>query len=642
MLRIIVHLCLGCWLILQAGPGVASATTTVLPIRLDYPLLRSFIVQQAFTEPNETAIVIDEFDGCQFLKLARPDLYPENGFLRLKSQVTLKTGLPVLDTCQMPVELEGIIDVRLNVRLDATGWTLHFQTEDLRLTTADGRSLLLSAPVLDLVRERLFGHLDQVAINLAIPVQGIQEMLPLFFQDENQTRIATWLKGIRPGRIEARPDTYSVELIMEVADEVSQPLAAAPAEKGLSAEELDRFVRGWEAWDAFLVYEIGRLGLFELEEQDRTLVLQTLLESRYQLAAALASERSAPGDDLVRRQFATVWERFAPLFRKYLARDPSAAPFSFLVYLSAGDALAALDRLGPTMGLEISRDGLIRMARLLTDGGPEVTLDYSFEVDPGLRKMLGFGPPLPAPNQVFPGGEEVDLVPPAANGGAEGGIPPFRPLTWLLSPFTPRPAYAALQPPVNLQALKRWLVEDSNFDSYLQQIRTLMQEETKQSVATGKLAPARSDFFTKLLQATAWQESCFRQFTVKAGKMTYLRSWNNTSVGLMQINERVWRGLYRIDALRWDPRYNIQAGGEILRLYLSDYVLKKASAPTLNEEGMARATYALYNSGPQNFKGFLGRHAKRDYLTSDKLFWEKYTWAKAGEFERLKSCLFGE
>jgi len=40
--------------------------------------------------------------------------------------------------------------------------------------------------------------------------------------------------------------------------------------------------------------------------------------------------------------------------------DASVAPLSFLVYLSAGDALAALDRLGPAIGLDISREGLIR------------------------------------------------------------------------------------------------------------------------------------------------------------------------------------------------------------------------------------------------------------------------------------------
>lgn len=626
--RLLVSLCLGCWLILQASLESATAKAMVLPIRLDYPLLRAFFVQQAFTEPGETAVVIDEFDGCHYLKLQHPEIYSENGALHLKAQITLSMGLPVLESCQLPLELAGVIDVRLNLQLDAAGWTLHFQTEDLRFTTQDGRSAVLPAEVLDLVKERLFGHLDQVTANISTPVNELRTLVPQFFQAEAQSRIAHWLQAVRPGRMVVGPDAVTVELIMEVETDQQATLPAA-RERYLSDLEMKQFIRSWEVWDAFLVYQIDRLSQFGLDEPDRNLVLQTLLETRYQLAAALVENQADPGGDLVRRQFVTAWERFSPLFRKYLARDPSVAPLSSLVYLSAGDALAALDQLGPTLGLEISRDGLIRLARLLAVGGSPVNLDYSYEVDPTLRKILGFGPPLPVPEQTYPD-DEVDLAQPAA---------PPRSSLWLW--LTPRPALAAVRPPVNLQALKRWRVEESNFDTYLEMVRALLREESRRIVTTDKAVANRGELLAKILPATAWQESCFRQFTVTKEKMTYLRSWNNTSVGLMQINERVWRGLYRVDALRWDPKYNIQAGSEILRMYLATYALKQGGRLT-DDEGLARATYALYNSGPQNFKGFLARHAKRNYSKSDTLFGEKYAWTRAGEFGRVKACLFGE
>ncbi len=634
-----VRLCLVVWLILPTGVQSAVASTTVLPIKLDYSLIRAFFVQQAFTDPGGAAVVIDENGGCQFLKLQDPEIFPENGALRLKAQVTLKMGLPLLDSCRMPIELDGRIDVLLKVHLDVSDWTLRFQTEDLRFTTLAGESSIASAQVLELVRERLFGRLDQVAVNLSTPVQELRDMLPLFFEAEAQPRISKWLQSIRPGKIEARPEFYSVELLMEV--ETDQPTGPpAPVEKHLSAEEMERFVRSWEVCDAFLVNQIGRLGQFGLDDQERADILQTLLATRYQLVAALASDQTDPGLDMVRMQFITAWERFSPLFRKYLARDPSVAPLSFLVYLSAGDALAALDKLGPTLGLEISRDGLIRLARLLAEDGRAVNLDYSFAVDPALREMLGFGPPLDVPSQIFPD-EEVDIQTISGAGGMDEKVTSLlHASTWF--DFFPRSAFAAELPSVDMLALKPWLVDMSNFDAYQQMVRSLLQEEVRHVVDTGTLSAERRDLFEEILQATAWQESCFRQFKVKNGKMTYLRSWNNTSVGLMQINERVWRGLYRIDALRWDPRYNIKAGSEILRMYLSDYALKKATGSLLNEEGLARATYALYNSGPQNFKDFLARHAGRNYGKIDTLFWEKFVWTKAGEFDKLKSCLFGE
>jgi hypothetical protein len=463
-------------------------------------------------------------------------------------------------------------------------------------------------------------------------------MLPLFFDDQAQPRIAEWLQSLRPGKITAHPEFYNVELLMDVETE---PLALTPAptEQGLSTTEMARFRHSFEALDAFMVYQIARLGEFGLDDQERTDILQTLLTARYQLVAALASAQHDPRRDMVREQFILAWERFAPLFRKYLARDPSITPLSFLAFLSAGDALAALDKLGPMLGLDISRDGLIRLARLLNETEKIVNLDYSYEVDPALRKLLGFGPPLAVPEQVFPG-EEVE-VKSLNEGGAEGEkVLLLFPATWF--DFSPRAAFAASLSPVNRQALKPWLVDEANFDAYQGMVRALLREESLQVVASGKLPAERRELFAKILQAAAWQESCFRQFTVQQGKMTYLRSWNNTSVGLMQINERVWRGLYRVDALRWDPKYNIQAGGEILQMYLSDYALKKKKGAPLDEDGLARATYALYNSGPQNLPGFLARHAKQDYLKTDNLFWDKYLWTKAGEFERLQGCLFAE
>lgn len=635
----ILRLCLAGWLILlTSGSSAAATTATVLPIRLDYPLLRAFFVNQAFTDPGETAVVIDESSGCHFLQLRSPEIFSESGELRLKAKVKLRMGLSVLETCQLPIELEGYADVRLNVTFDVSGWALRFAADDLRFTSLDGRPAMVAAQVVELVRARLFGHLDQVTLNLSTPVRELRQMLPLFFEVEAQPRISQWLQSIRPGKIEARPQFYSIELLMDV--ETEQAAAApAPAEQGLSADELARFRRSFEALDAFMVYQIDRLGAFGLEAQERADLLQTLLASRYQLVAALASGQQVPGQDMVREQFVTAWEQFSPLFRKYLAQDPSVAPLSFLVYLSAGDALAALDQLGPTLGLEISRDGLIRLVRLLNDAGRAGDLDYSYEVDPVLRTRLGFGPPLAVPEQVFPG-EEVDVETLNGEGIEPEKVLLLHPGTWF--DFSPRAAVAAELPPTNRQALKPWLVDASNFDAYQQMVRSLLQEEVKQAVTSGKLPAERRDLFEKIMQAAAWQESCFRQFTVKQGKMSYLRSWNNTSVGLMQINERVWRGLYRVDALRWDPKYNIQAGSEILRMYLSDYVLQKNPGRLFDEEGQARATYALYNSGPQNFKGFVARHAKRDYFKSDTLFWEKYGWAKAGEFDRLRGCLFAE
>jgi hypothetical protein len=60
-------------------------------------------------------------------------------------------------------------------------------------------------------------------------------------------------------------------------------------------------------------------------------------------------------------------------------------------------------------------------------------------------------------------------------------------------------------------------------------------------------------------------------------------------IGIMQVNRRVWRGLFDLTKLEWDVAYNAGAGAEILAQLLSArYGVREASARSV--ENAARAT----------------------------------------------------
>ena len=80
--------------------------------------------------------------------------------------------------------------------------------------------------------------------------------------------------------------------------------------------------------------------------------------------------------------------------------------------------------------------------------------------------------------------------------------------------------------------------------------------------ATRQLRGASGDTYRRLVPATAWQESCWRQFIRRGGKLVAIRS-RVGSVGIMQVNERVWRGVYDRKGLVGDIAYNTRAGAEI-------------------------------------------------------------------------------
>jgi soluble lytic murein transglycosylase-like protein len=143
--------------------------------------------------------------------------------------------------------------------------------------------------------------------------------------------------------------------------------------------------------------------------------------------------------------------------------------------------------------------------------------------------------------------------------------------------------------------------------------------------------------------ATAWQESCWRQFVRAGDKIRCLRSYNQTSVGLMQINERVWRGIYSRQKLRWDIAYNAKAGCEILKKYLMRYGLNKMDAQQPEElDLLIKSVYAMYNGGPKQFQRYMERSQRNKLFLSDVLFAQKLAWVEGGVFEKALKCLGGE
>ena len=148
--------------------------------------------------------------------------------------------------------------------------------------------------------------------------------------------------------------------------------------------------------------------------------------------------------------------------------------------------------------------------------------------------------------------------------------------------------------------------------------------------------------FQKAVLATAWQETCFRQFIVDKQKLTYIRSYNNSSVGMMQIHERVWRGIYNIERVRWDIAYNVAVGIDILNLYLKKYALPKMKSlkgkEALDSDGVACSLYAMYNAGPSGFSKYVKRRSSGKHSKIDDHFKEKYTWVKNGQWDRLGDC----
>ena len=111
----------------------------------------------------------------------------------------------------------------------------------------------------------------------------------------------------------------------------------------------------------------------------------------------------------------------------------------------------------------------------------------------------------------------------------------------------------------------------------------------------------------------------------------------------MQINERIWRGIYDREQLRWNIRYNVQAGSEILTIYFNRYINREKTPINLSSSSKRRFLavwlYALYNGGPRQLKKLPKRHSNKQLYKSEQLFLTKYDKVQGGDWISRVDCL---
>jgi len=605
-------------ILVLALPGTLLSKTVSLPLTIDYPLLKSLVIQSAFKDPGQTVLLADEAHGCWTITISDPRLAEKKGLVRFQTKIKLHAGIYIFKKCLFPVDWEGYLVLFQVPKIDDK-WTLSFDIQDSALYDKHHKPATVASIVWRLVKESVYTYLANITINLAPPVSELKSFVTPLFPDDLRERAVRMVKSMRPGKASATPQAVRIEILTDVEDSYEKKEHRVET---ITGDELAQLIENWQLWDAYLVYIITTLADEPLSRDDRRILMDVLLETRHRFVSEFISETLS--EDLIRNQFISAWENLSPVFRRHLGDDPSKNLLGYLAFFTASDALAALDQIGPQLGVEISRNGLIRLIQMLGEKKEEV-LDYQVGVNRKLRSVLGLGPPLPV-SGVNPRQEGIETV---------NSI-----LQMVLSVFyrPPWAADAATEP----KRIWQWVLKGGDVDGYVNRVKSLLEAVTDARLADSKLPNTYHPLFRLLVLSTAWQESCFRQFIIKRGKVTYLRSYNGTSVGLMQVNERVWRGIYDQKHLRWDIRYNAMAGCEIIDIYLNKYALKELGGnPPVQDHFLAGAIYAMYNGGPKQLKKYLVRHKKGKYYLSDRLFSEKFIWVKQNRWSNIRICLVG-
>jgi soluble lytic murein transglycosylase-like protein len=385
-------------------------------------------------------------------------------------------------------------------------------------------------------------------------------------------------------------------------------------------------------WDAFLTSIVKRAGADAPPGTLRDELLAVLIGERHRLVELMA-EVTIDGPEQVDELFESTWEQLAPILARVAEQLPPETASRYRSFLEAGDLMRAAERLGVARDLAASPESLRKLAEMLLDDEDD-PLRFDEGVDPDLRAIFGFGPPLEVPAK-SPLLTPVEPTSAAWRPGLSRLAEAFG--AWLL------PAAFASGSPADrselVARLNTWIPGGRiEVRQYVPMVHDLLRI-TAGEATTSELDSASGRVFRNLVVATAWQESCWRQFVRREGGVVHPLLGPAGAVGLMQINSKVWRGIYDRDGLEGDIGYNGRAGAEILAHYLQDHALRAGEqhAPG-GSDNLARATYAAYNGGPRHLARYRKAQTSPHLRVVDQEFWRKYQAVKAGDERQMFSC----
>jgi hypothetical protein len=611
------------WLLcILFSSNVQSAGEVEIPLLAETARIRALI--GSVLELNETGQSTLGDDQCNQLELSDLGVVPVDGLLAVSMALTATTGARVLGACRGPAPFQGRLALRLTPQVMASGLAIEFMPDSVELSRPDGSTGILSAPAEFLANALVVPRMNSVQIDLAGPLNGLDELIiQLLGPGRAQGGEAPLVQRTRIARL----DTEQAGVRAWLAFQVSTVDPGDPADPGnqvsvpsLDANEVAQWQTLEDEFDGFLTTIISTLARSTESHDLRTELIATLLDARHAIAEALTLDD--PASDPVRELFLTTWDRLRPLMSELegLEIPGLEVDFRLAAFIAGGDALRALDALGPDYGLEITRDGLRRLARLLlAEAVPPSFTPLPLEVDPEFRVLFGLG----ASDE--PVSATAELMQQIAGG-----------LRWTWSWLMPA-AHASDTPPA--EALKGLVPRLAILDDYLDLVASLLDEQTSAWLAENDRLPDRmSERLDPLVRATAWKESCWRQLEGSTSDPQVLRSPVG-AVGMMQINGRVWRNVYDLDRLSDEVDYNVKAGIEILTHYMIDYAIRRGEHERPGgDDNLIKATYAAYNGGPSQLARYRRNDTPARLKAIDNEFWRHYTTIKADQWPDISSC----
>lgn len=616
-------------LLVVIQPLNARAETLEIPVALEQAFLQQLISQQLFAGDSAQPLrVWDDGKQCNLLELSEPELSLQAGEVLTRTVARARIGTAVAGRCVSVLNWQGFVEITQVPVLGVDPGTVQFRVTDSRVYAEDGESAGAVGKVWDWVKRHAHPRFERLRVDINPLLSEIRTLLPMAYPDQPEP-LRKILQSVALSAVAAGAEKLTLQMKIDLP-----PGLVSESEMGdqppLTQNEIERWERSWQQWDAFITYFIKQAGHETMAPDIRADLLTVLIEARRDLLPVLSGPVK-PGVDPVPELFTATWQRLKPVLRDLSEQLPPESALRYITFISAGDALTAIESVGTQTGFTLNADALRRLARL---ANPNLTIDplqYRTDVDPEMREIFGFGAPIPrippAPQSLLTN-DGMPLTMRGAFGGMLLGIVP----TLVLSDSH----YRTL-----LERLNGWVPTIAVLDEYLPLMQQLLDRIVGLTLNNKPLDNEYKGIFRPLVLATAWQESCWRQYVNQGGEIKTIRS-KAGAIGVMQVNQYVWRGFYEIDGLLNDVGYNALAGAEILHHYLTDYAIVRSEHKHAGGlDNLARATYAMYNGGPRQMTRYRQEQTAKSLRLIDQSFWKKYQQVQKGDPLAVAACYSG-
>ena len=343
-----------------AKNGLADQFT--LPVQLDYSLIKKALITQLYKGADNTAELWNDKQGCSYLKLSDPQVSGQKGQIKLLNNLQARFGTGLGGQCVTLFEWGGVLETLQQPTINAAQSVLSLPITKVTATDREGRSVS-NNKVQELISRVAEPKLSAVKIDLNESRADIEKTVTDFLPKENVVEVKEMLNTLKFSSADANDTGVAIKLAFNAPAKVADKKPAPP----LSDAELKQWQDNWQEWDTFLSKAIQQASDDAKSPELRDTLTEILLESRSAFQAGLKNHDSN-GDDPVRIFFTHTWERLAPQLKTLAKELPEIQGLRYMTFIAATDVLYELENIGAPFGLDISSDGLRKLARILIAG----------------------------------------------------------------------------------------------------------------------------------------------------------------------------------------------------------------------------------------------------------------------------------